>query len=278
MSLDSQEALRRRLAPYHFDIAMDLAESAVSRPLLLLSGAKFLYGFHDRDWPWLSAGFEGATHDPCNGLEIAPSVHEAARHGRAAGSPPLASAAEVIRRPDLEPTLLGPLGLSVGDRYVVLHTGARIAFSRWPYYEDLAALILRRTDLKVVLVTDDPTLRAALSEELSSSGRFGLIDERLPFDAFDALLSFCAVFVGNDSGPKHLAALRGSQVVSIHSSRINWNEWGQEVMGSIISRRVPCAGCTIFHDSDECGKSFACIVDISVEEVFAETMRLVDSR
>ena len=187
----------------------------------------------------------------------------------------LTSRAETIRRPDLTREALKPLGIASDDDYVVFHTGARIAFSRWPYYQDLAAMVLDRTDLVVVLVTDDPGVRAALPERLSSSRRFRLIDTRLPFDALDALLSFCAVFVGNDSGPKHLAALRGSQVVSIHSARINWNEWGQELMGSIISRRVPCAGCAIFHDSDECGKDFACIVDISAEEVFGEMMRLI---
>jgi ADP-heptose:LPS heptosyltransferase len=274
MPLESQDALRRRLEPYAFDIALDLAESAVSRPLLLLSGAKFLYGFHDRDWPWLSAGFEGATHDPINGLEMAAQSTKVLALVERLGAS-LTSRAETIRRPDLTREALKPLGIASDDDYVVFHTGARIAFSRWPYYQDLAAMVLDRTDLVVVLVTDDPGVRAALPERLSSSRRFRLIDTRLPFDALDALLSFCAVFVGNDSGPKHLAALRGSQVVSIHSARINWNEWGQELMGSIISRRVPCAGCAIFHDSDECGKDFACIVDISAEEVFGEMMRLI---
>ena len=42
MPLSVQDALRTRLAAYRFDLAIDLAESAVSRPLLLLSGAKFL--------------------------------------------------------------------------------------------------------------------------------------------------------------------------------------------------------------------------------------------
>ena len=106
--------------------------------------------------------------------------------------------------------------------------------------------------------------------------RFRLIRHpALPFDDFDALLSFCAVFVGNDSGPKHLAALRGSPVVSIHSSRINWNEWGQELTGSIISRKVPCAGCMIYHDEDECGKGFPCITRITPQEVFDAVAALV---
>jgi ADP-heptose:LPS heptosyltransferase len=272
MPLDAQESLRRRLEPYRFDIAVDLAESAVSRPLLLLSGARFLYGFHHRDWPWLTAGFEGATLDPYDGLEVAPQSTKVLALVERLGAS-LTSRAEVIRRTGFAPDALAPFALKPDDRYVVLHTGARIAFSRWPYYRDLAALVLERTDLQVVLVTDDPLMRADLPEGLSSSARFQLIDTRLPFDAFDALLSHCAAFVGNDSGPKHLAALRGVPVVSIHSARINWNEWGQELTGSIISRRVPCAGCAIFHDSDECGKAFACIVDIKVEEVFAAVAR-----
>jgi ADP-heptose:LPS heptosyltransferase len=81
-------------------------------------------------------------------------------------------------------------------------------------------------------------------------------------------VSFCSVFVGNDSGPKHLAALRGANVVSIHLARNNWNEWGQENNGYIVSRRVPCAGCSIHHDPEECGKGFPCITNISAEEVY----------
>ena len=43
----------------------------------------------------------------------------------------------------------------------------------------------------------------------------------------------------------------------------------------IISRRVPCAGCAIFHDDDECGKDFACIVEIKPQEVFDAMMAYV---
>ena len=272
MDADTQEALRRRLEPYAFDIAIDLAESAVSRPLLLLSGARFLYGYYDRDWPWLDGGFEGTTHDRKNHLETAAQSTKVRALIERLGST-LTSHAEVIRRPDLDRARLQVYGLSPDERFVVFHTGARIVFSRWPYYPELAALVLERTDLKVVIITDDEGLAGRLPLALRGSDRFRLLDKRLPFDDFDALLSFCQVFVGNDSGPKHLAALRGANVVSLHSSRINWNEWGQELTGSIISRKVPCAGCTIYHDEDECGKGFACITRITAEEVYAAVAR-----
>jgi ADP-heptose:LPS heptosyltransferase len=97
----------------------------------------------------------------------------------------------------------------------------------------------------------------------------------LEFDQFDALLSYCSLFVGNDSGPKHLASLRGAKVVSVHMARNNWNEWGQENSGYIISRRVPCAGCLVWHNPEECGKDFACIRGIKPEEVMGAVLKLL---
>lgn len=275
MPLDAQEALRERLAPYQFDIAIDLGFAGGSRPLLLLSGAAFLYGFEGPEWPWLSAGFRGGSHDPGNG-------NEAAAHSAKllALIEPLAaylgSKAEVVRRPDLSPDLLARLGLTTSDRYAVFHMGGRAPLTRWSGFPQLATLALQKTDLKVVLITDDPQIRAALPADLAASERFTLLDQRLPFDTLDALLSFCTVFVGNDSGPKHLAALRGAPVVSIHCARTNWNEWGQEQSGLIISRRVPCAGCSISpHTPEECGKDVACIRDIGVEEVYSAVEGLI---
>jgi len=117
-------------------------------------------------------------------------------------------------------------------------------------------------------MTEDSSVRERLPESLTESPRFQLLDQRLTFDDFDAFISFATVVVGNDSGPKHLAALRGTNVVTLHTARINWIEWGQEEVGTIISRRGPCAGCAIFHDAEECGKDFSCIRDIRPQEVF----------
>jgi ADP-heptose:LPS heptosyltransferase len=118
-------------------------------------------------------------------------------------------------------------------------------------------------------------MRAVLPAALTLSNRFHLVDGRLEFDQFDALVSFCDVFVGNDSGPKHLASLRGAKVVSLHMARNNWNEWGQENGGYILSRKLPCAGCQISHDPEECGRDFICIRGIKPEEVMAAVQRLL---
>ena len=274
MSLEDQAQLRRQLAPYSFDVAIDLAEAPVSRPLLRLSGAPYLCGFHDEAFPWLTVGFTAATHDPGNGREMAPHSTAVLAFVERLGAL-LDPRTQVVRRPELTRDQLIAYDIAEGEPYAVLHTGARIAFNRWPAYYDLARLILNRSALKVVILTEEPTMRAAMPEDLARDQRFQLIDTRLPFDDFDALLSFCAVFAGNDSGPKHLASLRGAKVVSIHSARVNWNDWGQDLGGSIISRKVPCAGCQIYYEADECGKDAVCITKITAEEVFEEIARFI---
>ncbi len=277
MPLERQGELRQRLEQYRFDLAIDLADSGMSRPLLLLSGARFLYGFYDREWPWLSAGFEGHSHDPKNEREILPHSTKVLAFVERLGAM-LNSKAQSIRRADLTRNALASYGISEGDRFAVLHSGGR-SFARWPGYCELASRVLEQTDLKVVLLADDFAVRDKLTSDLSGSERFQLLEGRLPFDDLDALLSFCEVFVGNDSGPKHLAALRGAKVVSTHSSRLNWNEWGQEIGGLIISRKVPCAGCLLYFDYDahECGKDVACVTSISVDEVFTALLKLLSN-
>jgi ADP-heptose:LPS heptosyltransferase len=275
MTLEKQHELRQRLEAYKFDVAMDLAEATVSRPLLLLSGAPFLFGFKDDQAPWLSAFHEGWMVDPINARQAVPITVKTLGlvewFGAILGNP-----SQIIRRKDLTIDRLAPYGLAAQDRFAVLHTGARLKFSQWPYYDRLAAMILDKTDLKVVLMTDDSLMRSKLAPALAACDRFQLIDKRLPFDDFDALLSFCTVFVGNDSGPGHLASLRGANVVNVFLARQNWNEWGHENKGYIISRRVPCAGCNIYYDPEECGKAFACIVNITPEEVFRTVMKFVE--
>lgn len=276
MPIATQDALRRRLAPYRFDLALDLANSHVSRDVLRLAGARFTYGGGGGDWPWLDATFGIGTPDRWSGHDTAPHGARVLALVEALGAL-VAPAPPVIRRDAALPrALLAAFGLAEYDRYALLHTGARIAFSRWPGYLALAERLIERTDLKVVLMTDDQGLRQRLPAALGRSDRFVLIDRLPDFDRFDSLLSHAAVMVGNDSGPKHLAALRGTPVVTLFTARINWSEWGQEQGGVIISRRVPCAGCAIFHHAEECAKDFTCIRDIRVEEVFAAAEGLLN--
>ena len=102
------------------------------------------------------------------------------------------SSARVIRRDDLPRTLLEPYGIAADEPFAVLHTGARIVFSRWPHYLELAARLHADTALKIVLFTGDPNLRAGLPADVRDSDRFVVLDRQLPFDEFDAAQRFAS--------------------------------------------------------------------------------------
>lgn len=268
LGVDEQCALRHQLERYAFDLAIDLGEVEDSRPLLLLSGARFLYGFRSRKFDFLDAGMAFGACDPINGNEILPPSHKFVLLVQGLEAL-LAGRAQPV--PNRDRTPLAAFGIGEDDRYALLHTGARLIFSRWPYFEELARLLLERSDLKLVILGAESSFGAALPTVLRE--RTTVVTDMLPFDSFDALLANAAVMIGNDSGPKHLAALRGVPVVSIHTARINWSEWGQEGPGLIVSRRVPCAGCGIVADGTDCGKDHPCIRDVTAEEVFAAVER-----
>ena len=277
MTVEDQEALREQLAPYEFDIALDLAPAIASRPLMLLAGAKFLMGMRDKAWPYLDAGFDFNTYDMDARSDLLPASGKPLAMIEALGIL-MTREAQVVRRPDLHRGRLAAYGLGETDRFVVLHTGARVVFSRWPHYNAIAARILERTDAKVVMLSEDRGIRSRLPSSLIDNPRFQIIDSKIPFDDFDALLSFCDVFVGNDSGPKHLASLRGANVISLHTPRINWGEWGQEHSGVVLHRRVPCAGCHVYNDPEECGKDIVCVTSITIDEVWAPIEAYLDGR
>jgi ADP-heptose:LPS heptosyltransferase len=263
MPLADQERLLAALLPHTFDVAIDLGEGDQSRLLLLLSGAKFLYGFKERHSPWLDAGLEFHAHDGGNGNEVVPPSRKFVM---------LVEALDLMRR-----SVADPIPLPPDDQprrpYAVVHAGTRVTFSKWPGFDALVALLLAQTDLDIVYFADDPASATALAD--AHPGRVTVIAGLIPFAELDDLLGRCALFVGNDSGPKHLAAMRGAPVVSIHIARNNWTEWGQEYGGRIVSRRVPCAGCGIGHDGEDCGKDYVCVRAITPEEVYAAAADLV---
>jgi ADP-heptose:LPS heptosyltransferase len=273
LQLQEQAALRHELTAHGFDVAVDLSDNPESRHLLLLTGARRCFGFHPGSFPWLSGGLESIAPDPINGLDAMPYGRKLLGFAEW-----IAAAADatstVIKRENLDRDGLVKLGLSPSRRFAFLHTGARLAFSRWQHFHALAQMLIERTALDLVIVTDEEREASLLAQSLPASERLVVRSGPLSFDELDLLVSCCSVFVGNDSGPKHLAGLRGARVVSLHLARVNWNQWGQVADGYILSRKVPCAGCAIHEEPVDCGKDFICLQGISADEAFNAVARV----
>lgn len=266
---EDEDRLRTLFSGGDYDLAIDLCTNDETRPLLLLTGATYLVGFNADRFTFLDYGIGLRSRDKVNQLEKlshAASVMtlvEALAVAVTPTRPPVprkAGSDEVLARFGLEPR-----------GYVAMHTGARHAINRWPseYFVELAERVAAETDHKVVIFSDDETDRERLAPEARERVQFL---PALDTDSFDAILANARLVVGNDSGPKHLAATRGVPTVSIHVARLNWNEWGQDSEGMILSKRVPCTGCGL-NDLQLCGRDAVCVRAIRVDEVMAAARR-----
>jgi ADP-heptose:LPS heptosyltransferase/tetratricopeptide (TPR) repeat protein len=267
ISIAEQLRLRTALSLKSFDLAVDLGAGEDTRSLLRLAGARYTAGFSPAHFPWLSLGVDLQTRDLGNGREASPhSVRPMALVEALAGV--MRHSAFRLPNPNADNSLLAGLGLDPERAFATFHGGARTASRKWPVtnYLALAERLIKERGLQVALLVDSPTDLQGVEAEVVANPDLHVIAERLSFPQLDALLSFCTVFVGNDTGPKHLASVRGAPVVSIHMGAVNWREWGQE-SGFIVTRRTPCYACGIEH-IEECGKGLPCLVNITVEDVF----------
>jgi len=247
-----------------FDIAVDLSPNRESRRLLLLVGARCRVGFYPQDFPFLDFGVDIASRDKANN-------HSTQSHASLVLS--LVELLHLKTRPLLPPVrrsveghgVLEQYGLRSG-RYIVVHCGARHAINRWPQekFWQLARALHERTGLRIVMFPDE--------QHGNGPHPYGMEDGivalgNVSMDTFDVIMANAHAMIGNDSGPKHLAAVRGTWTTSIHINRLNWREWGQNGPGLIISKKTPCGGCGL-NDPRLCGRDVACLRTITVEEVF----------
>ena len=269
LDVKEEQRVRTALADRRYDLAIDLCPGDETRALLKMIDARLLAGFNPRAFDYLDFGIEVITRDKVN--RIAKTPH-------AASILMLIECLEEALRPQrpASPRMqddygtLAERGLKAGD-YLLIHTGARHPLNQWPM-ENYMALLNRfgdTTDAAIVFFSDSP-----LADEQLASCRHRdrvVFLQKAPMDVFDALLSNAAVMIGNDSGPKHLAAARGVETVSLHVNRLNWNEWGQDSRGLIITKRVPCSGCGL-NDVKMCAKDVLCLTSIGVDDAFRAVM------
>ena len=87
------------------------------------------------------------------------------------------------------------------------------------------------------------------------------------------MLSRCIAYVGNDSGPMHLAAMVGTPCVAVFSAREargRWDPFGTRHV--MLRKQTECAGCML----EECvSEANRCLTAIGVEDVVAAAVRVI---
>jgi ADP-heptose:LPS heptosyltransferase len=135
--------------------------------------------------------------------------------------------------------------------------------------------LLRHFRNSVLLAIGGSRERSLCDELCASWGpRSHNLAGRLSVFGSASVLSHCATFIGNDSGPTHLAAVVGTPCVAIFSARNPPGQW--EPIGEnhvVIEERPECAGCML----DEClHEAKKCLTRIEIGRVVREAVTLIE--
>jgi ADP-heptose:LPS heptosyltransferase len=277
-------ALRERLAPKRFDLAVDLRKHWETRPVLQHTGARYLAGFDMKGkFPWLDVAVEWSEDVPLI-RKRAQTTDELIQliDAIAAASEPKRT---VIAHP---PAAFAPNALTgvpaarriFRKRVVCVHPAVGNELRQWPaeYFSLLIDQLIERLDVHVILVggADEVALGAEVfSAILHRSSVWSLIG-RVKLGDLPALMARCALFVGNNSGPQHIAAGLGIPTVGIHSGVVDAREWGPLGPRALAIHRVmTCSPC--YHSQrDECHRDIACLKGLLPADVLRLCQRMLE--
>jgi ADP-heptose:LPS heptosyltransferase len=162
-----------------------------------------------------------------------------------------------------------------GQPLLVLHPGATDPRRRWPI-ERLATvgaeLARKGARLAVVGTAADAALAARLIEVLE--GDAADLSGRLSLGGLAGLLERASLLVGNDSGPRHLAAAVGTATVAVYwaPNLLNVGPLTRTRHRAPTSWRLDCPACGADALGGRCGHDASLVADVEVDEVLAEAL------
>jgi ADP-heptose:LPS heptosyltransferase len=275
--------LRARLAPECFDLAIDLRKHPETRPVLQHTGARYFAGFDFRSqFPWLNVALDWGgdqiyarkhqhvADDLVNLVDAVAASFEEPSRAIAVAPPPDPSAAALIA------------GMPGAGPLVCVHPAAGFAIKQWPVagFAGVIDRLIAEYDARVVLIgaPGEEGVAEAVRDLVRQPQRVRSLTGTLPLSRLPGFLAECALFVGNDSGPKHIAAGLGVPTVGVHGGTVDVREWGPVGPAALaVSREVTCSPCYLSH-AEDCPRGVACLNDLEPARVYEACRRLLALR
>lgn len=289
--LDWREYLSaaRRLRKGHFDLAVVLDRSALLGLIPFLARVPYRAGIDSA-----GRGFSLTTKAPWRGTR-----HEAELYMdviRALGIDPGQAKAEFyVGDADrlkanrlLDDALAAAGGGTPNDKLAMIHPGGAVnpgmvlSAKRW--LPDRYAAIARRLiqDGWTVLLVGSGSDRPAADMVLGSLGDGGsqpatrVVDlvDKLSLGEFAAVVERCHLFLGNDSGPTHVAAAVGTPTVAVFgpSTPEMYAPFGPRV--AVVYNQVNCSPCFVNGRFASDCRDHKCMQAVEVEDVW-QTIKLM---
>ncbi len=228
---DAFQVLRARLAEARYDLAIDLRMQPETREVLTHTGAGFLVGY-DRDnrFPFLDVALEWEGDERL----VAKRAHVSERLVQLVSAAVDACSDDVAPPvPAVLPTAAVPALAALPSAFlarplVCVHPGVGNFVRQWPprHYASLIDL-LAQAGLHVVLIggPDEAPIAEEVLRLVTVPGHVESLVGRVKLGELAQVMRGCVLFVGNNSGPQHLAASLGVPSVGIHSGVVDAVEW-----------------------------------------------------
>jgi heptosyltransferase-2 len=280
--------MRRSFWKDRFDTAISLRWNndpcqAASLILMYASGASRRVAYVDEanDFKLLSMRYVDKliTEGPVRG----PLLHEVEYQRdilRFLGARPQDTGLEVWTSPEDErfaQDLLARHGLTADDRLVALAPGARWAFRRWPEgrFRELGRWLQEDHGASILIMAgkSERDLARRIAGGLQEKRTLNLAG-KTTLRQMAAVLKRCQLFVGNDSGPLHVAAACGVPALGLFGTGEyeRFRPWGPKQ--GVIRLGLTCNPC-----SENCHFAEArCIQGITVDQVkraLAEKLKVI---
>jgi ADP-heptose:LPS heptosyltransferase len=172
---------------------------------------------------------------------------------------------DAVREKEVE-GFLEKNGVNAGDTLICLHPGGFYPTQRWPAarYRELSGRIAKSSSAKVVII-EGPGEKGITEVITGHPGSGFIVFGERPLTDTVALIRRADLFVGNNSGPLHIASALGTPTVSIMGPTVpeRWFPFGEK--NTVLRYGAECSPC---NDGRCRRKDHLCMTMISVDEVY----------
>ena len=264
-------ALHRELKKRNFDLVIDLQGLFKSAIVAFLTGCPNRIGYNDmREGSGL---ISKAIHGPNEKGHVVQQYLDVIRYlGARVDEPTFPMPALHVEKENMRRILLSEKPELDWQKTVVLVPGAGWVTKEWPesYFAELAAKLLE--DGQTIILAGGPAELPKgdnITKMVTNSKVINLVG-KTSLRELAALMGIVRVCIGGDTGPVHIAAAMGCQIIALFgpSSGHRAGPYGSKV--KIISSNEKCCPCF----KRKCPINKNCMAAISVEQVYDEFKKM----